>query len=124
MGEYTQYILPVVTAVVGWLGANIKSRRANKQTDLQIINEAIQPLLKSIKELTDHNRTLTGELVEEQKKTLALVEEKRALLAERGDLVDKVEKLGRQVATLTKEVKMLRAEREPGSAHEPYTKQD
>ena len=71
--------------------------------------------MKSIKELTDHNLAITGELVEEQKKTLALMEEKRALIAERGDLVDMVKKLERQVATLTKEVKMWRTEREPGT---------
>lgn len=105
MGEYTQYILPVVTGVVGWLGSNVKSRRANKQTDLQIINEAIQPLLMSIKELTDHNRTLTGDLVEEQKKTLALMEEKRAWLAERGDLVGQIEKLTKRVASLERAIR-------------------
>ena len=111
MGELSTYILPVLTAVLGWLGAKIKTRRENKQTDLQIINGAIQPLLKSISELTDHSRTLTGELVEEQKKSLALVEEKRAWLAERGDLLDEIDKLKKQVASLAKEVKMIREER-------------
>ncbi|MDR2890758.1 MAG: hypothetical protein LBV18_04040 [Alistipes sp.] len=110
MGEYSQYILPVLTAVLGWLGANIKTRRANKQTDLQIINEAIAPLLKSIRDLTDHNRTLTGELVEEQKKSLALVEEKRAWLAERGELVGQVEKLTKRVASMEKTIRKFTSE--------------
>ena len=117
MGEYSQYFIPVLTAVLGWLGAKIKTRRENKQTDLQIINGAIQPLLKSISELTDHSRTLTGELVEEQKKSLALVEEKRAWLAERGDLLDEIDKLKKQVATLAKEVKMLREGKKHPAAH-------
>ncbi len=123
MGELSTYILPVLTAVLGWLGAKIKTRRENKQTDLQIINGAIQPLLKSISELTDHSRTLTGELVEEQKKSLALVEEKRAWLAERGDLLDEIDKLKRQVASLAKEVKMLREERKQSAAQGVDVKQ-
>ncbi len=97
-----QILLPVVTGVVGWLGAKIKTRRENKQTDLQIINEAIAPLLKSIKELTDHNLTITGKLVDEQKKTLALMKENSALIAERGDLIGQIEKLNRRVASLEK----------------------
>jgi chromosome segregation ATPase len=116
--EYTQYILPVVTGIVGWLGSNVKSRRANKKTDLQIINEAIKPMLQSITELTDHNRTLTGKLVEEQQKTLALMEEKRAWLAERGDLVGQIEKLTRRVASMEKEIKKLTKGGVPGEDQE------
>jgi cell division protein FtsB len=117
-----QILLPVVTAVVGWLGAKVKTRRENKQTDLEIINSAIAPLLKSIKELTEHNRKLTGDLVEEQKKTLELIDEKRQWLAERGSLFDELDKLRKQVVTLTKEVKMLREDRENAVAKSAGTK--
>jgi chromosome segregation ATPase len=110
MGEYSQYIIPILTAALAWLGANIKTRRANKQTDLQIINEAIAPLLKSITELTDHNRDITQKYVEEQGKTLGLLEEKRAWFAERGDLLDKVDKLSKKVTSMEKMIRKLTSE--------------
>jgi len=110
MGELSPYLLAAFTAVLGWLGSNLKHRRENKKTDLQLINGAIEPLLKSITELTDHNRTLTGDLVEEQKKSLALMEEKRLWLAERGELVGQVEKLTKRVASLERTIRKLTTE--------------
>lgn len=112
MGEYSQYIIPVLTAALAWFGANIKTRREKKKTDLQIINEAIKPLLTSITELTNHNRELTGDLVEQQTDNLKLLEEKRAWLAERGDLLEEMGKLRKQVDALAKEVKKLRGDKD------------
>lgn len=112
MGEYSQYIIPVLTAALAWLGAKIKTRREKKQTDLQIINEAIKPLLTSITELTNHNRELTSDLVEQQTDNLKLLEEKRAWLAERGDLLEEMGKLRKQFDALAKEVKKLRGEKD------------
>ena len=106
--DYLKQIgLMVAAAVVGWFGSNVKSRRDKKQTDLQIINEAITPLLQSIKDLTDHNHGLTEKLLAEQTKNLAMLEERRSLLDERDNLADQVEKLNKRVALLERAIRKL-----------------
>ncbi len=95
-----QIIIPVLTAATGWFFSKLKTSRENKQSDLQLINEAIAPLLKSIAELTAHIKSITAELVEEKKLNLQLMEEKAATSAE-------VERLNAKVASLEKKIQSL-----------------
>ncbi len=103
-----QVVLPIITAATAWFFSKLKTNRENKQTDLQLINEAISPLLKSIAELTQHVSTTTAELVEEKKLTLQLVEEKSALLAEIEGLNTKVTNLEKKIQSLANLIKKQR----------------
>lgn len=118
MNNISLYMLPVVTAILGWLGSNVRNRRDKKQTDLKIINDAITPLLKSIKELTDHSQHMTGQLLQEQAEKLALLEEKNAWLAERIDLESKIDKLIKRIASLEKEVRKQAMGKDPSNTPE------
>lgn len=110
MEQINTYALPILAAVLGWFGSKLKTRREKKAEDIQVIQDAIAPLLKSISELTAHNNAVTQQLIAEQKKTLELLQEKAAWSAERDSLVNKVDSLQKQVTKLTTMVKKLTKE--------------
>lgn len=85
--------LPVLTAVLGWLGSKWQTSREAKQSDIKLINEAINPLLLSISELTKTLQDTNGKLIEEQQKNLQLT-------VERNTLANKIEKLTKQINEL------------------------
>lgn len=111
-------MMMVVTTVLGWMSAKLMTKRERKQSDLTLINNAISPLLNSIRELTEHNSSITEKLLDEQTKNLALLEEKAALMAERMDLVNKIDKLDKKVASLERLIKKLTNEKEPAESGE------
>ena len=104
-GWILQLVLPVITAFCGWLFSKLQTRREQKQTDLQIINAAIKPLLVSISELTDRLKSTTSELMEERERNLKLTTERTELLGKIENLEKEVKKLQRQVAKLSKNEK-------------------
>lgn len=97
-----QVLLCLCTAAIGWLFSKLKTKRENKQTDLQIINEAIKPLLSSISELTEHVNRVTNDLIDEKKRNLELMNERTTLRNEIGGLTEKIALLEKKVGSLTK----------------------
>lgn len=102
-----QILLAFATTAIGWFFGKLQTKREQKQTDIQIIESAITPLINSIKGLTEHNNELVTKLLVEQEKNLKLIEEKSVLLEEKTNLVNKIESLERKVANLTAMVKKL-----------------
>ena len=92
------------TGFFGWLFAKLQTRSERKKTDLQLINEAITPLLCSIKDLTEQNNDMVNRLLAEQDKNLQLIAEKSEWIKERGTLMEKIEELERQIKTLNKKI--------------------
>ncbi len=108
MGDYIwQIIVLVLTSACGWFFGKLQTRREQKQSDLQIIEEAISPLLTSIKDLTEHNNRLVEQYLEEQKQRLAGQEENKNLKAERAELAEQVSKLTAKVDKLERTIKRL-----------------
>lgn len=101
------FLLPVLTGVVGWAISKWKTSREKRADDVRLVNESISPLLASITELTDTVRTMTERLMDEQRKNLALLQEKADWLAERSDLMAKIEELEKKVQRLTNLVQKL-----------------
>lgn len=95
------------TGFFAWLFGKMQTRRERKKSDLQLVSEAVSPLVQSIKELTEQNNEVISKLMSEQDKVLQLMSEKAALINERGELLEKVEKLERQVNCLTKKINEL-----------------
>lgn len=124
MDIWQQIVIPLVTAAIGWAFAKLKTGRERKQSDLELINGAVSPLLESIRDLTNHGNNITEKLLQEQTKNLELMERNAALLTERIDLVKKLGKLEREVATLTKEIKKLTAEKDQGTTPEQEIKHE
>ncbi|MDR0438450.1 MAG: hypothetical protein LBH22_09175 [Bacteroidales bacterium] len=89
-----------VAGALGWLFSKIKTPREKKATDLDLINKAIAPLLKSITDLSHHNTETIDKLVKEQAKN-------RSLWLENSRLADKVENLQKQIDQLTTEIKKI-----------------
>ena len=87
------------------LFSKLKTRRENRAVDLELIERAISPLLKSIGDLTVHIGEITAKLVAEQEKNLRLMQENAALTEERRTLVAKIESLEKKVMNLTALVK-------------------
>lgn len=105
-------ILMAIGGFFAWLFAKLKTKRENKAVDLDLIERAISPLLKSISELTGHVGEITAKLVDEQEKNLRLLQQNAALAEERTTLVSKVESLERKVTTLTNLIKKWQKENE------------
>ncbi len=106
-----QILLFLATTAIGWFFGKLQTKREQKQTDIQIIEGAISPMLNSIKELTEHSSELVVKLLTEQEKNLQLIETNSALLADKANLVNKIESLEKKVATLTAMVKKLADEK-------------
>lgn len=107
-----QILLFLATTAIGWFFGKLQTKREQKQTDIQIIEGAISPMLNSIKELTEHSSELVAKLLTEQEKNLKLIETNLALLTEKTNLVNKIESLEKKVATLTDMVKKLANEKD------------
>lgn len=107
-----RFIFPLVTGLLGWFGSKFMTTREKKKTDLEIINGAIEPLLKSIAELTTTVERANSKLISEQEQKLALLQEKAEWMAERETLTSKIESLEKKVARLTKMVQNLSKENE------------
>lgn len=109
MGKETIWaiIAAAGTGLFSWIYSHMKTRREQKQSDLELINAAIAPLLNSIKEVTDQNSELVKKYTDEQDKTIRLVEENNKLLKERSVLVEKVDRLERHVKELTTKINSL-----------------
>ncbi len=108
MGDYIwQIVVPVLTSACGWFFGKLQTKREQKQSDLQIIEEAISPLLTSIKELTEHNNRLVEQYLDEQKQRLAMQEENKSLKADRAELAEQVSRLTAKVDKLEKTIKRL-----------------
>lgn len=114
--ELWTVIKSVVMVAVGgfctWLFSKLKTRREKKAVDLDLIERAISPLLKSISELTTHIGEITAKLVAEQEKNLKLLQQNAALIEERINLIGKVESLEKKVTNLTNLVKKWQRENE------------
>ena len=102
-----EIIVLVLTSACGWFFGKLQTRREQKQSDLQIIEEAISPLLTSIKELTEHNNRLVQQYLDEQRQRLAIQEENKNLKADRAELAEQVSKLTAKVDKLEKTIKRL-----------------
>lgn len=99
-GWVLQITLHAITGACGWFFSKLQTRREQKQTDLQLINAAIKPLLESISELTDRLKATTTELMEEKERNLKLT-------TERTELMDKIENLEREVKKLQRQISKL-----------------
>lgn len=108
MSDYIwQIIVLISTSACGWFFGKLQTRREQKQSDLQIIEEAVSPLLTSIKELTEHNNRLVEQYLDEQKQRLAVQEENKNLKAERAELAEQVSRLTAKVDKLERTIKRL-----------------
>ena len=108
MSDYVwQIFVLVLTSACGWFFGKLQTKREQKQSDLQIIEEAISPLLTSIRDLTEHNNRLVEQYLEEQKQRLAVQEENKNLKAERAELAEQVSKLTAKVEKLERTIKQL-----------------
>ena len=86
--------------VLVWFLGKIKTRREKRNSDLELIDRSILPLLDSIDKLTAQNNEVVVKLLAEQNKNLLLVQEKSELLA-------KIDKLEKQINILNKKVNEL-----------------
>ena len=108
MSEYNwQIVVLVLTSACGWFFGKLQTRREQKQSDLEIIEGAVSPLLASIKELTEHNNRLVEQYLDEQQRRLAVQEENKNLKAECAELAAQVSRLTAKVDKLEKTMKRL-----------------
>lgn len=109
MSEWLRDIIVAVTGlVVGYLGRQWMTRRERKHDDLKLIDEAINPLVESIKVLTTQNNDLIRKLQEEQTARLKDIDDKRQLLAEKETLQKQIEKLNRKIEELNRKIEELK----------------
>jgi chromosome segregation ATPase len=92
------------TGVISWILAKMQTRRERKKSDIQLINESVQPLLLSIKALTEQNNDTVCKLLAEQDKSLKLIEEKSKWQAERHELIEKIDGLEKKIQHLQKTI--------------------
>ncbi|WP_304581975.1 hypothetical protein [uncultured Alistipes sp.] len=108
MSDYIwQIVVLVLTSACGWFFGKLQTRREQKQSDLEIIEGAVSPLLASIKELTEHNNRLVEQYLDEQQRRLAVQEENKNLKAECAELAAQVSRLTAKVDKLEKTMKRL-----------------
>ena len=102
METITQILLCFATAAIGWAFSKLKTNREKKQSDLDLVNNAVAPLVKSITELTEQNNDIVKRFVAEQDKNLQLIREKGELLEEMEGLRKEVNDLKRKLDTFIK----------------------
>jgi hypothetical protein len=102
-----QLLILVVTNLCTWLFGKWQTKREQKQTDLQIIEQAIAPQLESIGKLTEQNGQLVEMFLNEQKLRLAAEGENAELKAEREELKAQIATLSRKIANLEKKIDKL-----------------
>ncbi|NJN27155.1 MAG: hypothetical protein HC819_14845 [Cyclobacteriaceae bacterium] len=96
-----------VSGFFAWLYSKLKTKRERKQSDLELINEAIQPLLNSIQKVTSSNDELMQRYISAQNEKIKLLDEKSDLLKDRGTLMDKVEGLEKEIVKLNAKINSL-----------------
>ena len=108
MGDYVwQIVVLLLTSSCGWFFGKLQTRREQKQSDLEIIEGAVSPLLASIRELTEHNNRLVEQYLDEQQQRLVVQEENKSLKAERAELAQQVSRLTAKVGKLERTIKRL-----------------
>lgn len=108
MGEITALIVTsLVSLAVGFFGRLLMTRREKKHDDIQLLNEAINPLVESVRLLTEQNKDLIQKLQEEQMARLQDIEDKRQLLAEKQTLQKQLEKNNRKIEELNRKIEEL-----------------
>jgi chromosome segregation ATPase len=100
MDTLTQILLCFATAAIGWTFSKLKTNREKKESDLNLVNNSVTPLVESIKKLTEQNNELVGKLTAEQDVSLRLIKEK-------GELLEKIEQLEREISDLRKQINKL-----------------
>lgn len=102
METINQILLCLITAAAGWFFSKLKTTREKKTSDLEFVNNAVAPLVKSITDLTEQNNEIVRKLVDEQDKTLKLLKEKGELLEEMEGLRKEVNDLKKKLETFIK----------------------
>ena len=96
--------IPLITLFVGggatWFWGNYKTQKQAKKSDLDNFSSSIEQLTASIDKLTAQNGELVAKLCVEQDKNLKLV-------SERGELLEKIETLQKEVNSLTRKINRL-----------------
>ena len=99
-----EILIPTITATIAgfltWLFNKLKTKRERKDNYIELINKALNPLLDSIKQLTEQNNELVVKLVKEQ-------DEKTELLTERYELKETILKLEKKIQVLEKQVNKI-----------------
>jgi len=98
----TQILLCFATAAIGWAFSKLKTNREKRDNDLNFVNNSVAPLVKSITDLTEQNNEIVRKLVAEQDKNLKLLKEKGELLEEIEGLRKEVNELKRKLETFIK----------------------
>jgi len=96
-----------ISGFFAWLYSKLKTPRERKRSDLELINEAIQPLLNSIQKVTASNDELMRRYITSQNENIKLLDVKSDLLRDRGTLMDKVEGLEKEVIKLNTKINSL-----------------
>lgn len=96
-----------ITLILGFLGRHLLTKREKKHDDLQMVNEAVNPLLESVKMLTAQTADLIAKLTAEQTAHLESIRKTEALLAEREVLTKKIDKMNKEIETLKKRIEEL-----------------
>jgi len=104
LGPWWQLLVLVATNLCTWLFGKWQTKREQKQTDLQIIEQAIAPQLESIGKLTEQNGQLVEMFLNEQRLRLAAEGENSSLKAEREELKSQISALSKQIANLEKKI--------------------
>jgi len=102
METISQIVLCFATAAIGWTFSKLKTAREKKESDLQLVNNSVTPLVESIAKLTEQNNELIGKLTTEQDKNIKLVYEKSELVGEIECLRKEVSDLKRKLETFIK----------------------
>lgn len=100
MDTLIQILLCFATAAIGWMFSKLKTQREKKESDLDLVNKSVTPLVESITKLTEQNNELVGKLTAEQDVSLRLIKEK-------GELLEKIEQLEREISDLRKQINKL-----------------
>ena len=88
----TILVTSLVSLAAGYFTRLLMTRREKKHDDIQLLNEAINPLVESVRILTEQNKDLIQKLQEEQMARLQDIEDKRRLLDEKQALQKQLER--------------------------------
>ena len=99
-----------VSLAVGYLTRLLMTRREMKHDDIRILNEAIDPLVESVRLLTTQNSDLIQKLQDEQMARLKDIEDKRRLLSEKETLQKQIDRLNRKIEELNRKIEELTRE--------------
>ena len=103
----TILVTSLVSLAVGYFTRLLMTRREKKHDDIQLLNEAINPLVESVRILTEQNKDLIQKLQEEQMARLQDIEDKRRLLDEKQALQKQLERNNRKIEELNRKIEEL-----------------